>query len=63
MSVDRGPVGDNVVPDPVLGAVQRECGGDQLGSTLEEFGKLVWVGGFGDVANVGGDIFYDANDD
>ena len=56
-------MGDDVVPDSVLGMVQRECGGDQFGSTLEEFGELVWVGGFGDVANVGGDIFYDAIDD
>ena len=57
---DVGPVGDDVMPDSELGAVQRECGGDQLGSTLEEFGELVWVESFGYVANVGGDSFDDA---
>ena len=65
MGVDGGPVGDNVVPDAVLGTVQRECGCDQFGSTLEEFGELVWAGGwgFGNVANVGGDFLDDAIDD
>ena len=57
------PVGDDVVPDTVLGAAQGERGSDQLGPTPEELGKLVWIGGFGDVADVGGDFFDDAIDD
>ena len=56
-------MGDNEVPDSVFGTVQRECGCDQFGSTLEESGKFVWSGGLGNVANVGGDLLEDTIDD
>jgi hypothetical protein len=66
MGVDGGPVGDNVMADAMLGTPQRECGCDQLGSTLEELGELVLAGGgldFGNAADVGGDFSDDAIDD
>ena len=65
MGVDGGPVGDNVMADAMLGTLQRECGCDQLGSTLEELGELVLAGGLdlGNAADVGGDVSDDAIDD
>jgi hypothetical protein len=64
MGMDGGPVGDNVVVDAMLGTLQRECGRDQLGSTLEELGELILAGlDLGDAANVGGDFSDDAIDD
>ena len=66
MGMNGGPVGEDVVVDAMLGTLQRECGCDQLGSTLEELSELVLAGGgrdFGDAADVGGDFSDDAIDD